>query len=85
MLRGIAANYAILLPPQILDSEGEQQSVINRAEAHKRDIVLQSEARREESMNRALGESIYITNVANATAASIEASRWEGRHPCMCA
>lgn len=57
----------------ILESEGERQSAINRAEGHKQSTILASEADRLEKINRAEGEAEAILRKASATAKSIEA------------
>ena len=41
---------------QILESEGQSQSKINVAEARKMEVILGSEAARQDSINRAIGE-----------------------------
>lgn len=57
----------------ILESEGERQSAINRAEGHKQATILASEADRLEKINKAEGEAGAILKKAEATAQSIEA------------
>ena len=57
----------------ILESEGERQSAINRAEGHKQATILASEADRSEKINQADGEAGAILRRAEATALSIEA------------
>lgn len=57
----------------ILESEGERQSAINRAEGHKQATILASEADRLEKINQAEGEAGAILRKAEATARSIEA------------
>ena len=57
----------------ILESEGERQSAINRAEGHKQSTILASEADKLEKINRAEGEAEAIFKRAQATAQSIEA------------
>ena len=57
----------------ILESEGERQSAINRAEGHKQATILASEADRLEKINLAEGEAGAILRKAGATALSIEA------------
>lgn len=56
----------------ILESEGRMQSVINLAEASKKEIVLNSEASLIDQVNRAKGEAEAITMVAIARSQSIE-------------
>lgn len=56
----------------ILESEGERQSAINRAEGHKQSTILASEAEKLEKINRAEGEAEAILKRAQATALSIE-------------
>lgn len=67
---------------QILDSEGERQSTINRAEGDKQEVVLESEAAMTDQINRAKGEAQAILSVAEATAKGIamvaEAIRRDG-------
>lgn len=55
----------------ILESEGDRQSAINRAEGHKQSTILASEADRLEKINRADGEAEAIMRRAQATAQSI--------------
>jgi regulator of protease activity HflC (stomatin/prohibitin superfamily) len=57
----------------ILESEGERQSAINRAEGHKQATILASEADKLEKINIADGEASAILRKAEATALSIEA------------
>ena len=57
----------------ILESEGERQSAINRAEGQKQATILASEADRLEKINRAEGEAEAILRRAQATARSIDA------------
>ena len=57
----------------ILESEGERQSAINRAEGHKQATILASEADKMEKINMAEGEAGAILRKAEATALSIEA------------
>lgn len=57
---------------EILDSEGERQSQINRAEGYKQEVVLKSEAALTDQVNRAKGEAEAILRVAEATAEGIE-------------
>ena len=57
----------------ILESEGERQYAINRAEGHKQAAILASEADRLEKINQAEGEAGAILRKAEATALSIEA------------
>ncbi len=56
---------------EILESEGEQQSKINIAEAEKREVELASEAAKVDQINRAQGEASAILAVAEATAQGI--------------
>lgn len=56
----------------ILESEGERQSAINRAEGHKQSTILASEADKLEKINQADGEAGAILRKAEATALSIE-------------
>ena len=57
---------------QILESEGERESKINRAEAEKINVVLYSQAQMEEQINRAKGEAEAIRQKAEATAHGIK-------------
>jgi len=57
----------------ILESEGERQSAINRAEGQRQATILASEADRLEKINRADGDAEAILRRARATALSIEA------------
>lgn len=57
---------------KILESEGERQSQINRAESQKQEMVLESEASYIDQVNRAKGKAEAILQVATATAKSIE-------------
>lgn len=56
----------------ILNSEGERQAQINRAEGQKQEVVLNSEAALTDQVNRAKGEAEAILQVAEATAQGIE-------------
>ncbi|KAK5137371.1 hypothetical protein LTR08_008949 [Meristemomyces frigidus] len=58
---------------EILDSEGQRQSVINIAEGHKQSVILASEGIKAEQINSAFGESEAILLKAKATAAGIDA------------
>ena len=51
-LAGMSSTHTVL---QILESEGAKQSVINRAEGEKAEVILQSEAARTDAVNRATG------------------------------
>lgn len=55
----------------ILESEGQRQSKINVAEAHKSEVILASEGAREDQVNRATGEAEAIYRRAEATARGI--------------
>jgi regulator of protease activity HflC (stomatin/prohibitin superfamily) len=57
---------------KILESEGYQQSQINHGEAHKRQLVLASDASYIDQINRGLGEAESLLKIAEATAKSIE-------------
>jgi regulator of protease activity HflC (stomatin/prohibitin superfamily) len=57
----------------ILESEGERQSAINKAEGQKQATILASEADRLEKINQAEGQAEAILRRAQATARSIEA------------
>ncbi|CAH8827099.1 unnamed protein product [Trichobilharzia szidati] len=56
----------------ILESEGQRESAINRAEGLKRSQVLESEGRRIEIVNRAEGEAEAMQRLAEARAISIQ-------------
>ncbi|CAG9460379.1 unnamed protein product [Pedinophyceae sp. YPF-701] len=56
---------------KVLESEGEKLSLINRAEGHKQDTILSSEAALQEAKNRAMGEAEYIRRCAEATAEAV--------------
>ncbi|XP_010482818.1 PREDICTED: stomatin-like protein 2, mitochondrial [Camelina sativa] len=53
---------------QILESEGERQAHINRADGKKSSVILESEAARMDQVNRAQGEAEAILARAQATA-----------------
>ena len=55
----------------ILESEGQRQSKINVAEAHKSEVILASEAAQQDQVNRATGEAEAIFRRAEATARGI--------------
>lgn len=57
---------------EILDSEGQRQSVINIAEGRKQSIILESEAKRAEQINSAAGEAEAILLRSQATSRGIE-------------
>ena len=57
---------------QVLDSEGERQAAINRAEGVKQSTILESEAAMLDTENRARGEAAAILARAEATARSVE-------------
>jgi len=56
----------------VLDSEGERQAAINRAEGVKQKTILESEAAMLDTENRARGEAAAILARAEATARSLE-------------
>ena len=56
----------------VLDSEGERQAAINRAEGMKQKTILESEAAMLDTENRARGEAAAILARAEATARSVE-------------
>ena len=56
----------------VLDSEGERQAAINRAEGVKQKTILESEAAMLDTENRARGEAAAILSRAEATTRSIE-------------
>ncbi|KAK4473575.1 hypothetical protein MN116_002931 [Schistosoma mekongi] len=56
----------------ILESEGQREAAINRAEGLKRSQVLESEGHRIEIINRASGEAEAIQRLADARAQSIQ-------------
>lgn len=58
---------------EILDSEGQRQSVINIAEGRKQSVILASEALKAEQINSASGEAEAIKLKADATARGIDA------------
>ncbi|ESQ43081.1 hypothetical protein EUTSA_v10015444mg, partial [Eutrema salsugineum] len=53
---------------QILESEGERQAHINRADGKKSSVILESEAAKMDQVNRASGEAEAILARAQATA-----------------
>ncbi|CAH8279598.1 unnamed protein product [Arabidopsis lyrata] len=53
---------------QILESEGERQAHINRADGKKSSVILESEAAKMDQVNRAQGEAEAILARAQATA-----------------
>ncbi|EOA13461.1 hypothetical protein CARUB_v10026504mg [Capsella rubella] len=53
---------------QILESEGERQAHINRADGKKSSVILESEAAQMDQVNRAQGEAQAILAKAKATA-----------------
>ena len=55
----------------ILESEGQMQSMINIAEGKKREVVLNSEAMMTDQINKSKGEAEGVLLVAKATADSI--------------
>jgi regulator of protease activity HflC (stomatin/prohibitin superfamily) len=57
---------------QVLDSEGERQAAINRAEGMKQKTILESEAAMLDTTNRAKGDASAILARAEATARSVE-------------
>lgn len=57
---------------EILDSEGQRQSVINIAEGRKQSVILESEAKRAEQINNAAGEAEAILLRSQATSRGIE-------------
>ncbi len=57
---------------QVLDSEGERQAAINRAEGVKQSTILESEAAMLDTMNRAKGDAAAILARAEATARSVD-------------
>jgi|SRR5271156_7001359 len=57
---------------EILDSEGQRQSAINKAEGQKEATILASEATKAENINKASGEAEAILLRANATAQGLE-------------
>ncbi|XVF80458.1 hypothetical protein PTKIN_Ptkin15bG0075200 [Pterospermum kingtungense] len=57
---------------QILESEGERQSNINKADGKKSSVILASEAARMDQVNRAQGEAEAILAKASATAKGIQ-------------
>ncbi|CAH8469800.1 unnamed protein product [Heterobilharzia americana] len=56
----------------ILESEGQRESAINRAEGLKRSQVLESEGHRIEIVNKATGEAEAMQRLAEARAQSIQ-------------
>lgn len=58
---------------QVLESEGQRQSDINRAEGHKQRVILESQAAMTDAVNRAKGEAEALLVKAEATARSVEA------------
>jgi regulator of protease activity HflC (stomatin/prohibitin superfamily) len=57
---------------QVLDSEGERQAAINRAEGMKQKTILESEAAMLDTTNRAKGDASAILARAEATARSVD-------------
>lgn len=58
---------------EILASEGDRQSAVNKAEGYKRSVILEAEARKEKSVREAEGEAESVLIRARAKAAAIEA------------
>jgi len=56
---------------QVLDSEGERQAAINRAEGLKQKVILESEGAMLDAENRARGEAAAILARAEATSESL--------------
>ncbi|KAI3406229.2 SLP2 [Candida oxycetoniae] len=57
---------------EILESEGNRQSKINKSEGEKQGIILQSEANKIEKINLAMGEAEQIKLKAEATAKGLK-------------
>lgn len=57
---------------QVLNSEGDRDSKINRADGLKQEVIKNSEAERQKRINEAEGQSQAILEVAKATASGIK-------------
>lgn len=72
---------------QILESEGERQSKINRAEGEKEQIILASEASKQSAINNAVGDAEALYRKAEAQARALDvvaaAIRSQGGHEAV--
>ena len=62
---------SFILQASILESEGERDAAINRAEGQKQSSILSSEGKKIEQINEAKGEAEALVALANANAEAI--------------